>query len=135
MSFSLGCSGIHLRALHGLQLQTAKLNGSADNRPRRSCSSRRSVPNRLVMDETSPLKDVFKIPGTRKRQVADQCAHGAVEEQKNTIKKSTALVGNVKRNRTAKRCNLHKARTAVAGHDSQYQLDLVRVDNIPVVNM
>ena len=49
------------------------------------------------------------MPGDCKKQKVDQCMHGAASEDL-PIQKSTALMSNVKMNKTALRCNGHRGR-------------------------
>ena len=62
----------------------------------------------MFKDPTSPMHDIHEIPGIRRRQQVDQCAHGCVDEHGVPVKKATVIVGNVKMVKTAKRCNGHK---------------------------
>ena len=62
----------------------------------------------MFKDKDSPLRDLERAVGVRKRQQVDQCAHGCCDENGIPVKKSTVIVGTVKMNNTAKRCNGHK---------------------------
>ncbi|CAE7719225.1 unnamed protein product, partial [Symbiodinium necroappetens] len=64
----------------------------------------------MFQDKTSPLSDLCDLPGVRRRQQVDQCAHGCADEHGVPMKKATVIVGNLKMSRTTKRCNGHKGR-------------------------
>ena len=55
----------------------------------------------------NPMKLSF-IKGNRKRQRVDQCMHGACDECRNPIKKSTGFGSNIRWNRCALRCSGHR---------------------------
>ena len=64
----------------------------------------------MFQDKTSPLSDLCDLPGVRRRQQVDQCAHGCADEHGVPMKKATVIFGNLKMSRTTKRCNGHKGR-------------------------
>ena len=58
-----------------------------------------------MMDEGLRLD---RIPDCKKKQRVDQCMHGAVSELGDPVQKATALIGNIKYNKTALRCSGHQ---------------------------
>ena len=60
----------------------------------------------MLKDPMSPMAGLPRLPGVRKLQQVHQCAHGC-NDNGAPVKKATAMVANVKMNRTAKRCNGH----------------------------
>eukprot|EP00435_Cladocopium_sp_Y103_P000209 s1993_g1.t1 len=58
-----------------------------------------------MMDEGLHLD---RIPDCKKKQRVDQCMHGAVSELGQPVQKATALIGNIKYNKTALRCSGHR---------------------------
>ena len=58
-----------------------------------------------MMDEGLRLD---RVPDCKKKQRVDQCMHGAVSELGDPVQKATALIGNIKYNKTALRCSGHQ---------------------------